>query len=215
MTESALRAELAHAAQTLARQGLSPGRSGNVSARFGGGLLITPTGFAFETLAPSDIAVIGLDGVPLARGRAPSSEWPMHAAVYAGRPDAKAIVHLHSRFATALSCLRRDIPAFHYMVATLGGDSVACAEYATFGTDVLARNALAAMPDGRRGCLLANHGQIVHGRSVDHAVELAVELETLSMQYATTLTMGAPTLLDSEEMALMLEKFRTYGQPSE
>ncbi len=208
------RAALVAAAQALSRDGLSPGRSGNLSARRGSGLWITPTGIAAEDLTAADISEIDLEGAPRRAGRAPSSEWPMHAAIYAGWAEAQAIVHLHSRYATALSCLRQDIPAFHYMVAKLGGPSIRCAAYATFGTRAIAENALSAMRDGRRACLLANHGQITYGRSLDEAVELAQELETLACQYMTALSGGTPALLDAEEMAVNLEKFKTYGQPS-
>jgi L-fuculose-phosphate aldolase len=201
------------ACRRMARTGLTPGKSGNASLRGAGGMLITPSGIAYEKLKPSDIAVMALGGERLSGKRTPSSEWPFHAAIYRARPEIGAIVHCHSRFATALACLHRDIPAFHYMVAIAGGASIRCAPYATFGTNALADHALAALADGRRACLLANHGQIATGDTLERALDLAVEVEALAAQYVTALGIGEPRLLDAAEMALNIEKFKTYGQP--
>lgn len=201
------------ACRRMARSGLTPGKSGNASLREGAGMLITPTGIAYEKLKPSDIVAMALDGGRPSGNRTPSSEWPFHAAIYRARPEIGAIVHCHSRFATALACLHRDIPAFHYMVAIAGGPSIRCAPYATFGTDALADHAVAALADGRRASLLANHGQIATGDTIERALDLAVEVEALAAQYVTALGIGVPQLLDDAEMARNIEKFRTYGQP--
>ena len=210
-TASSLRARVIAAALDLAATGLSPQMSGNVSARNGGTILITPSGIPYTELSPDDISEIGLDGQVLAGPHAPSSEWQMHAAIYDAFPDAGGIVHAHSGFATALAVMKREIPPFHYMVAVAGGRNIRVADYATFGTAELARNAVAAL-EGRRACLLAHHGQIAFGETVEAALHLAHEVETLSAQYWRALQLGEPDLLSGEEMALNVEKFRTYGR---
>ena len=191
--------------------GLSPGKSGNVSTRHDSGMLVTPSGIPYDRLTPDDIVFVALDGTVPAGQRAPSSEWHFHLAIYRARPDAGAVVHAHSLNATALACLRRDIPAFHYMVAVAGGPSIRCADYATFGTEDLARNAVQAL-DGRKACLLGNHGQIALGADLDAAFDLAREVEALAAQYRAALQVGNPILLDDAEMARVLEKFKTYGK---
>jgi L-fuculose-phosphate aldolase len=189
--------------------GLNRGTSGNASARIPGGFLVTPSGRPYEDLGPADLVEMRLDG--RAQGRfAPSTEWPFHAAVYASRPDADAIVHAHSEAAMALACLRRDLPAFHYMVAVAGGTSIRCARYATFGTDALARHVLTALR-GRRACLLANHGQLALGATPERALALAVEVESLCATYLRALPAGPPAILSDREMAEVLERFATYG----
>lgn len=208
---SALRARVIAAARNLAATGLSPQMSGNVSARNGGSILITPSGIPYTALSPDDISEIAMDGQVLAGPHAPSSEWQMHAAIYEAFPDAGGIVHAHSDFATVLAVMKREIPPFHYMVAVAGGRNIRVADYATFGTAELARNAVAAL-EGRRACLLAHHGQIAIGETVEAALHLAHEVETLSAQYWRALQLGEPDLLSDEEMALNVEKFRTYGR---
>jgi L-fuculose-phosphate aldolase len=198
----------------LAETGLSPGKSGNVSVRAGDGMLITPTGIPYAEIHPDDLVHMPGDGVPKSGQRVPSSEWRMHQAIYAARPDAGAIVHTHSLHATALACLRRDIPAFHYMVAEFGGDRIACSPYATYGSETLAQLAVAALGD-RHGCLLANHGTITIAATPRHAFERAVELEALAGQYVVALQLGEPVLLSEEDMKIVLDKFRTYGLQTE
>jgi L-fuculose-phosphate aldolase len=138
----------------------------------------------------------------------------MHAAIYAAHPDAAAIVHCHSRHATALACCGRGIPAFHYMVAVAGGEDVRCAPYALFGSEELARHAVSAL-EGRRACLLGNHGQIATGRSLESALSLAIEVEELAAQYLLALSAGGPRHLDDEQMREVMERFAGYGQPQE
>lgn len=210
-TASSLRARVIAAARDLAATGLSPQMSGNVSARNGGSVLITPSGIPYTALSPDDISEIAMNGEVLAGPHAPSSEWQMHAAIYEAFPQAGGIVHAHSDFATVLAVMKREIPPFHYMVAVAGGRNIRVADYATFGTAELARNAVAAL-EGRRACLLAHHGQIAFGESVEAALHLAHEVETLSAQYWRALQLGEPDLLSDEEMALNVEKFRTYGR---
>ncbi len=191
--------------------GLSPQRSGNVSARCGDGMLITPTGMPYDELTPDDIVLLSGSGAVEAGQRKPSSEWHFHLAIYANRADAGAVVHCHSLNATALACTGRDIPAFHYMVAVAGGKDIRCAGYETFGTEELAAATLAAL-EGRRACLLANHGQVAVAATVGDALELAMEVETLASQYVEVLKIGGGRLLDDAEMDRVLEKFAGYGQ---
>jgi len=194
--------------------GLNKGVAGNLSVRAEengeAGFLITPTGIAYAALEPADIVFMRFDGSATGR-RKPSSEWRFHRDVYVARSEAGAIVHAHSPFATSLACLRRDIPAFHYMIARFGGDTLRCSTYATFGTQALSDAALAAMAQ-RNACLLANHGMLVFGRDLAQALDLAVELEALCEQYWRASQLGEPVLLDEREMATVLEKFAHYGQ---
>jgi L-fuculose-phosphate aldolase len=209
--ESALRREIIAVARALSPADLGVNRSGNVSARFEDGLLITPTGAPYETLEPHHIAFVSLKDGAVRGPLAPSSETPFHRAIYRARTELNAIVHCHSPHATALACTDRGIPAFHYMVAAAGGTSILCAPYATFGSEALSDHAVAALADGRRACLLAHHGQIACGSDLARAFELAREVEALARQYLLALQAGPPALLDDAEMDRVLEKFRTYG----
>ncbi len=210
MSEDALRAEIIATAIRMNDCGINRGKSGNVSARTGAGFLITPTGLAYESLSSKDIVAMTLAG-EASGPRLPSSEWRFHRDIYASRADTDAIVHAHSSFATSLACLGRDIPAFHYMIAVAGGKDIRCAPYATFGTQELSDGALAAL-SGRRACLLANHGMIALGSSLAASLALAIEVEALAEQYWRALQIGAPSVLSDAEMAIVLEKFKTYGQ---
>lgn len=192
------------------RLGLNQGTSGNVSCRMPDGLLITPSGRPYETLGPDDIVRVALDGRVLAGAHRPSTEWRIHADILAARPEVGAVVHCHAMFCTTLSCLRRPIPAVHYMIAAAGGDTIRCADYATFGTPELSEAALTAL-EGRKACLLANHGMVATGPTLAKALALAVEVETLAAQYWRALQVGEPVVLPPEEMRRVLEKFRDYG----
>lgn len=209
--EDTLRQALLAAARGMSSARLNVGTAGNASVRTPDGFLVTPTGLAAELCSPEDLVAMTLDGQ--ASGRcAPSSEWRFHRDVYAARPEAGAVVHAHSPFATALACQGKDIPPFHYMIARFGGTTVRCAPYATFGTQALSDQALAAL-DGRCACLLANHGMLVFGRDPAQALGLAIEFETLCEQYWRTCQLGPPRLLDEAQMVEVLVRFRTYGQP--
>ena len=213
--EQALRESVIATALAMNSAGINRGKSGNVSTRLRregfDGFLVTPSGLPYAETTPEDIVAMTIQGE--ARGdRVPSSEWRFHRDIYASRSDAFAIVHTHAPFATSLACLHRAIPPFHYMVAVAGGADIRCAPYATFGTQQLSDNALAALA-GRRACLLANHGMIALGASLSHALALAVEVETLAEMYWRALQIGEPIPLSGTEMAIVLEKFATYGQP--
>jgi L-fuculose-phosphate aldolase len=204
------RTALIATARALQPAGLNRGTAGNVSVRHGAGFYITPTGMPYAGLEPDDMPLMALDGSHTGR-RKPSSEWRFHRDLYAARPEVGAVLHAHSPFAVSLACLRRDIPPFHYMIARFGGDSIRCADYALFGTAELSAAALAAM-QGRKGCLLANHGLLVAARDLDEALALAIELEELCEQYWRASQLGRPVLLSAAEMAEVLEKFAGYGQ---
>jgi L-fuculose-phosphate aldolase len=196
----------------MERAGLAPNRSGNVSCRFNGGLLITPSGLPYAEMTAADIVALDLAGKVRAGARTPSSESPFHTAIYRSRPDAEAIVHTHSPRATALACARRPIPPFHYMIALAGGPGIRCAEYATFGTPALAENALRGL-EGRRAVLLANHGVIAIGATLEAAYELACEVENMAGQYLKMLAAGLePVTLDEAEMQRVLAQFARYGR---
>jgi len=206
-----LRRQIIALAQAMDAAGFAPSKSGNVSARTDRGFLVTPTGVPYARLQPDDLAHLDLDGAMVEAGLPPSSEWRFHAALYRARADCMAIVHTHSPRATALSCARRAIPAFHYMVAIAGGADIPCARYATFGTSELAENLLAAI-GSRRAVLLANHGVVACGASLDRAWTIAREVENLASQYLDLLAAGLePVILDAEEMRRVLALFAGYG----
>lgn len=190
--------------------GINQGTSGNVSVRVPGGFLISPSGIPYGELTPKKIVFMDLEGGYYG-DFLPSSEWHMHKDIFREHENAGAIVHTHSRFATALSCLRKEIPAFHYMVAVAGGNSIRCADYATFGTEELSREMLRALKD-RKACLLANHGVIAYHDTLHKALALAQEVETLSAQYHAALALGSPVILPDDEMNIVLKKFASYGK---
>ncbi len=210
MNLSELPAQVAETARRSVAVGLNQGTSGNVSARSPDGFLITPSGRDMTGLTAADMVPVALDG-SAPEGMKPSSEWRFHRDIYAAFPEAAAIVHAHSPFAVALACLRRDLPPFHYTVAMAGGTDIRCARYATFGTQVLSDAVVEALR-GRRACLMANHGLVAWGKSLDGALALAVEVEALCGQYLRCLQVGEPVLLNEMEMAEVLEKFRGYGR---
>jgi L-fuculose-phosphate aldolase len=209
--ERGIRMRLVAAARRLAASGANAGTSGNFSARTELGYLVTPSAVPYETMHPEDLVFMGLDWTHGGGQRPPSSEWRLHRDIYARRPEAMAVVHSHAPFATTLACLRRPIPAFHYEVALAGGADIRCATYETFGTQALSEATLAAL-DGRRACLLANHGIVAVGESVERALELAERVESLARMYWQALQVGEPVLLDEVEMARVAQKFANYGK---
>ena len=212
MDEKALRTEIVEAARSMNALGINQGTSGNISARFGGRMLITPSATAYEQMRPEDVASMPLGGErdgwtgPLK----PSTEWRFHLDILRSRPEAGAVVHAHATYCTTLAILRRPIPAVHYMIAAFGGTDVRCASYHTFGTAELAEAALKAL-EGRTACLLANHGMVVVGASLAKAMWLAVELETIAKQYCLSLQVGQPVILGEAEIADTARSFSTYG----
>ncbi len=196
----------------LERRGLNQGSSGNVSARLGPGsseFLITPTAMPYGVMKPEDMVRMRFDGTHTGRHE-PSSEWRFHLDIYRTRPEVGAVIHTHSGYSTTLACLRREIPAFHYMIALFGGSNIRCCEYATYGTQELSNHLLKAL-DGRNAALMGSHGLVVLGPTLPRALALTVEAETLAMMYWRAVQMGAPRLLSDPEIARVREKFATYG----
>jgi L-fuculose-phosphate aldolase len=191
-------------------EGINQGTSGNVSVRTDEGFLITASGIPYKKMKPEHIVEMDLEGGY--RGEYfPSTEWRMHMDIFKARPEAKAIVHVHSTYATAMACLRKEIPSFHYMIGIAGGASLRVSDYAEFGTQELSDTMLEAMK-GRSGCLLANHGQICFGDTLDKALWRAGEIEALCHQYWASLLAGKPVILAENEMSTVLKRFGSYGK---
>ncbi len=205
-----LRAQIIDACRRMEASGLNRGTSGNVSCRDGDHFLITPSGVPVDKMTPAGIVAVGFDGHVIGPGK-PSSEWHFHRDILQSRPDMHAVVHTHSPHATALACLHEELPPFHYMIAIAGGDSVRCAPYALFGTEALSMHALAAL-DGRKACLLGNHGLIALGRDLDEALAIAIEIESLCEQYLLARQVGKPALLSEAQMRDVIDKFQGYGR---
>lgn len=206
-----LREQMVRIAKKLDSLGLNRGTSGNLSVRVSPDTwLVTPSGIPVDDLSTEAMVLMDFKGKAVKEGR-PSSEWRFHYDIYHSLVEVSAVVHTHSRFATAFSCLHQSIPAFHYMIACAGGDSIRCSPYAIFGSQQLSDLALEALKD-RRACLLGNHGMIAVGSNLDAALALAVEVESLCEQYWTALQLGKPKILTSAQMSEVLEKFKTYGQ---
>jgi L-fuculose-phosphate aldolase len=210
MDEAALREEAVAAVRRLDALGLNRGSTGNLSLRCGEGMLITPTGMGADELRPQDLVWRGWSGV-LRGAWQPSSEWHFHQAVYQARPDLHAVVHTHATHGTALACLRRPLPAFHYMVAVAGGDNVPLVPYHLFGTEALSQGVAQALQN-RLACLLANHGLVTAGTSLAQAMKVMQEVESLCESYLQALAVGEPVLLSAAQMAEVIERFKTYGR---
>ena len=204
-----LRSEVVKYAKMLNSKKLSALRSGNISARYKEGFLITPSGVKYSLLKNKDIVFVSLKGEFDKKKGIPSSEWRFHQDIYLNKINAKAIVHAHSNYATAISTHEKDIPAFHYMVAMAGGNDIKCAKYGTFGTRKLSKNILKALVR-RNACLIGNHGQIAFSENLSKAFELAEEVENLSNQYIKALKIGKPKILSSIEMKKVLRKAKNY-----
>ena len=203
------REALLNSAQALQALGLNQGTSGNASVRHGDGFLITPSGIPVNEMNANSMVEMNMHGEAMSAGK-PSSEWRFHRDIYQAKPEIGAVIHTHSMFATTLACLRKDIPPFHYMIAVVGGDTIRCADYALFGSQSLSNFAISALED-RRACLLANHGMIAIGKSLQQALDIALEVETLCEQYWRALQIGTPAILSAEEMNAVFNQFKDYG----
>lgn len=199
------------AMQQLRSSGLSSGASGNVSLRTDRGMLVTPTGVPPAELSLAGIVSLQLDGTVDENQLLPSSEWRIHADIYAAKPEVMAVVHCHSNYATILACAHRPIPAQHYMIAMAGSHQIPLAPYARFGSQALSQAALQALSSSR-ACLLANHGQLATGESMKDALELAALVEELAHWHWGALAIGGPRLLDSAQMDEVMQAFASYGQ---
>lgn len=210
--EADMRQRMVASCRAMIASGLNHGTSGNLSVRLDARhCLITPSGLAYDAMEQADLAIIAEEGCWRGPLR-PSSEWRFHADIMRARPDAGAILHTHSRHATALACLEEGIPAFHYMVAVAGGSSIRCAPYARFGTRALSELALVALSD-RNACLLAHHGMIVIAATPEKALALAREVDELAAVYLLARAAGVPKILSEDEMAGVLKLFVSYGTP--
>ena len=203
------REALLNSALALQALGLNQGTSGNASVRQGDGFLITPSGMPIDEMNAYSMVEMNMHGEAISTGK-PSSEWRFHRDIYQARPEVGAVIHTHSTFATTLACLRKDIPPFHYMIAVAGGDTIRCADYALFGTQSLSDNAIEALRE-RRACLIANHGMIAIGKTLQQALDIAKEVETLCEQYWRALQIGEPHILSGQEMQDVFEQFKGYG----
>jgi L-fuculose-phosphate aldolase len=201
--------QLLQVSRQLAQAGLNKGTSGNVSVRNADGFLVTPSGVPVEQLSADSMVQMQWDG-GVEPNKKPSSEWRFHRDLLQVRDDIHAVVHTHSMFATTLSCLHREIPAFHYMIAVTGGENIRCAPYALFGSQALSDAAVTAL-EGRKACLLANHGMIALGKDLAEAFSIAVEVENLAEQYWRALQLGTPYILSEAEMRAVFQQFKGYG----
>jgi L-fuculose-phosphate aldolase len=205
-----LREQLIETAIAMNASGVNQGISGNLSVRTDEGMLITPSGMNYDSMAPDDIVEVAMSG-SWQGPYPPSSEWRIHRDIYRQRVDTQAILHAHPSFCATLACLGKPIPAFHYMVAVAGGKDIRCSAYATFGTQELSDQVLAAL-DGRKACLMANHGLVCLEHDLPRALALAVEVEQLAQAYYQCLVVGEPVVLGDAEMERVLEKFKGYGK---
>jgi L-fuculose-phosphate aldolase len=203
------RAALADAAREVARRGLVTGTAGNVSLRHHNDLLVTPTGRDLATVREGDIVALDAEGRVLGEGK-PTSEWRLHRAILAARPDLAAVVHTHSPCATAASALKRAIPAIHYMVVAAGGEDIPCAPYATPGGEALAAHAAAALAD-RDACLLAHHGALAAGPTLAAAIALAETVEEMARTWLALLAVTPdPPTLGADDIAAMRTAWAAY-----
>ena len=214
MTDISLRQELIDTCLAMNASGINRGTSGNISVRTGDDrFLITPSGLSYDSMTPDQVVSMNIDG-SFDGAWKPSSEWRMHADLYRAREDAGAVLHCHAPHATAISCLRRDVPPFHYMIAITGASVIKCAKYALFGTQELS-NAMIEAFGPSKACLLANHGMTCFSKDLTQVLKLGIEIENICQQYQLACTMGEPILLSDAEMAEAHSAFATYGmQPS-
>jgi L-fuculose-phosphate aldolase len=205
------RTEMVSICRRMNSTGINQGTAGNLSLRLAKGFLITPSSLAYDIMQPEDLVEMDFDGTYV--GRRPSSEWRFHRDILKHRLDIDVVLHCHSMYATTLACHHKTIPSFHYMTGVAGGTTIRCASYATFGTQALSDAALIAL-EGRTACLLGQHGQISLGKTLESALWLAIEVETLSRMYVQALTLGEPPILPDDEMERVIAQMKrmSYGQ---
>ncbi|WP_295075203.1 class II aldolase/adducin family protein [Tabrizicola sp.] len=208
--EHKLRQEMVETCRAMDARGINQGTAGNLSLRYGAGFLITPSSMPYDIMQAEDIVEMGWDGTYV--GRRPSSEWRFHRDILKTRTDMNVVLHCHSLYATSVACHHRTIPAFHYMVGVMGGTTLRCARYATYGTQGLSDAAIEAL-EGRKACLLGQHGQIALGKTLDAALWMAIEVETLARMYQQALVLGEPPVLPDDEMERVIAQMTrmSYG----
>jgi len=212
MSELELRQAIIDQCRAMNASGLNQGTSGNISVRHGDRMLITPSAIPYAQMTPDMIVSMPIEGdaTTWEGPKKPSVEWPFHRDILRARPEIGAVVHTHSTFATILAIARKPIPACHYMIAAFGGHDVRVCDYARYGSKELSENVITAL-EGRSACLMANHGMVATGPSLDKAMWAAVELETIAKQYYHSLLIGGPVILPEAEIAGVLKGFATYG----
>ncbi|QHA88054.1 L-fuculose-phosphate aldolase [Serratia rhizosphaerae] len=205
------RSAVVDACNQMTKLGINQGTSGNISLRYDNIMLISPSGIPYENMEPGDIVEMTMDGEwHASKGMVPSSEWRFHLDILKNKPAVNAVVHAHPTYCTTLAILNKPIPAIHYMIAVGGKNDIPCAPYATYGTEELSEYALAALRD-HHACLLANHGMIATGKSLEKAMWTALEVEVLAHQYHACLQVGEPVLLSDDEIDRVLKKWGEYG----
>lgn len=208
-TEAEARTELCRIYRAIKGAGLSIGNAGNISIRLGEHMLISPTGADGATVAPEDFVLTRFDGTALSPGT-PSSEWAIHGGIYAAGLG-EAVIHAHPDACVALSCLRKPMPPFHYMVASFGGHEVPCAPYAPFGTQALADGVVETLGTRFNACLMANHGMVCHARTLQQAFSRTVKLDMMARQYLLARQAGEVVELTAQEMDVVLGRYADYG----
>ena len=208
--EHKVRQEMVETCRAMDAKGINQGTAGNLSLRYGAGFLITPSSMPYDIMQAEDIVEMGWDGTYV--GRRPSSEWRFHRDILKTRTDMNVVLHCHSLYATSVACHHRTIPAFHYMVGVMGGTTLRCARYATYGTQGLSDAAIEAL-EGRKACLLGQHGQIALGKTLNAALWMAIEVETLARMYQQALVLGEPPVLPDDEMERVIAQMTrmSYG----
>jgi L-fuculose-phosphate aldolase len=206
-SEKKIKSEIINFAKLIDNSGLNRGTSGNLSHRFKDGFFITPSAIKSGELKNKDIVFIDKN-CGYHHQLKPSSEWQLHHEIYKNF-KVNAVIHTHSTYSSAFSCLQKNLPAFHYMIAIFGGENVRCARYETFGTKKLANAAIKALV-GRNACLLANHGLISTNNNLSSAYDIVIELEEMCKQYLVATKMGKLKLLSKEEMVSVIKKFKSY-----
>jgi L-fuculose-phosphate aldolase len=214
MNHPDLRRQMVETCRKMNASGINQGTAGNLSVRVPEGFLITPSSMPYDIMEPGDLVEMAFDGTYV--GRRPSSEWRFHRDILKNRADIDVVLHCHSVYATTLAVHHKVIPAFHYMVGIAGGTTIRCAKYATYGTQALSDFALEAL-EGRLACLLGQHGQISLGKSLDSALWMAIEVETISRLYVQALTLGNPPILPDDEMERVIAQMKrmSYGMGPE
>lgn len=210
MTEAEFRADLVRYSQLCIERGLSNATAGNISTRWGDGMLITPSSIPPDRMQPNEIVQVDFDG-SYGGNRMPSSEWELHARIYQEQPQAQAIMHAHPTYCVAISALRKPIPCFHYMVAGFGGDEIPVAPYKRFGSAALADAVVETLGNRHSACLMANHGMIAYGKDLRSVFYDTEKLEVLAHQYQLAQAMGEVILLTKEEMQEVHEAYRALG----
>ena len=200
--------EIIDASKYLLQLQFNIGSEGNISYRQKNEIYITPSGIKTSNLKPKDISKVDLNGKVLNKNK-PSSEILLHTWIYRNHKDIRAVVHSHSKWASILSCMRISIPSFHYMVAEFGGNNIKCSKYATFGTEKLSRYVNDVLHK-RKGCLIANHGQVTIANNLEEAVDLSIALEKLSEQYYYLWITKQTKLLSDQEMRKIVKLFEDY-----